>query len=138
MELELTDEIAAEDQETVYQGLLAYNLARLEDRTPRQLGVFLRDAQGTVTAGLTGMTHGNWLSIRYLWVSEPLRGQGIGSRLLEAAEAEALRRGCRYAFVDTFHFQAPVFYRRHGYREVFALREYPRTGARFYYTKELG
>lgn len=46
-------------------------------------------------------------------------------------------RGAKYAFVDTFDFQAPGFYKKLGYREVFALTEYPYTGSRTYYTKEL-
>ncbi len=33
--------------------------------------------------------------------------------------------------------QAPVFYTKLGYKEVFSLQEYPYTGARYYYTKEL-
>ena len=41
------------------------------------------------------------------------------------------------AFVDTFSFQAPAFYKKYGYREVFTLEEYPYTGKRHYYTKEL-
>ena len=75
--------------------------------------------------------------MQYLFVEESLRGQGVGSRLLSAAETEAKKRGCKYAFVDTFSFQAPEFYRKSGYREVFALTEYPYTGARYYYTKVL-
>lgn len=138
MKMETTDRIDPQDESKVYEGLLEYNLARLEDKNPRQLGIFLRDDWENPVAGLTGMTHGNWLSIRYLWVSEPLRGQGTGSRLLKAAEDEALRRGCRYAFVDTFQFQAPAFYEKYGYRQVFALMDYPLTGKRFYYTKRLG
>ena len=86
---------------------------------------------------MTGETFGNWLCIQCLFVSEQLRGQGIGSRLPEAAEKEAERRGCKYAFVDTFSFQASAFYERHGYREVFTLEDYPCTGKRHYYTKKL-
>lgn len=41
------------------------------------------------------------------------------------------------AFVDTFSFQAPAFYKKHDYREVFTLEEYPYTGQRHYYTKKL-
>lgn len=137
MDLETTDRVARADEDAVYRGLLEYNLARLEDKHPRQLGVFLRNEQGRPAAGLIGMTHGNWLSIQYLWVSEPLRKQGIGSHLLERAESAAAERGCRYAFVDTFHFQAPEFYEKHGYREAFVLTEYPVTGRRYYYTKRL-
>ena len=92
---------------------------------------------GRKLAGLTGETFGNWLCIRYLFVSESLRGQGIGGRLLETAELDAKRRGCKYAFVDTFSFQAPAFYEKHGYREVFTLEDYPYTEKRHYYTKDL-
>ena len=88
-------------------------------------------------AGLTGETFGNWLCIHYLFVAEQLRKMGIGSDLLAAAEKEAKQRGCKNAFVDTFSFQAPEFYKKHGYKEVFSLNEYPYTGKRHYYTKEL-
>ena len=47
------------------------------------------------------------------------------------------QRGCKYAFVDTFSFQAPAFYEKHGYREVFTLEDYPYTEKRHYYTKDL-
>jgi hypothetical protein len=76
-------------------------------------------------AGLTGETFGNWLCIQFLFVSKQFRVKGIRSKLLEAAEKEAMRRGCKYAFVDTFSFQALAFYKKHGYREVFSLEEYP-------------
>lgn len=75
-------------------------------------------------------THEDDRRIQYLFVSEQLRGQRIGSKLLETAEAEAKKRGCKYAFVDPFSFQAPTFYKNHGYREVFTLEEYPYTGKR--------
>ena len=55
----------------------------------------------------------------------------------DAAENEAKLRGARYVFVDTFDFQAPEFYLKHGYEQVFELSEYPKTGKRHYYKKEL-
>jgi len=77
------------------------------------------------------------LEIEYLFVKEELRGQGIGSKLLEQAENEAKNRNCQFAFVNTYQFQAPDFYKRHGYKEVFTLQDYPYTGQRFYYQKDL-
>ena len=62
------------------------------------------------------------------------RSEGKAS---EATELDAKRRGCKYAFVDTFSFQAPSFYKNHGYGEVFTLEAYPYTGKRHYYTKEI-
>ena len=55
----------------------------------------------------------------------------------EEAESEAKNRNCRFAFVNTYQFQAPDFYQKHGYKEVFALQDYPYTGQRFYYQKDL-
>ena len=97
----------------------------------------MEDADGKKIAGLIGETHGNWMMVKFLWVSESLRGQHIGSSILEQAENEARERGCKYAFLDTFDFQAPEFYKKYGYQEVFALTEYPCIGKRFYYTKVL-
>ena len=69
---------------------------------------------------------------------EDLRGKGIGSKILDQAEKEALVRNCTYSFVNTYQFQAPDFYKKHGYQEVFTLKEYPYSGKRYYFTKDLG
>lgn len=137
MEFQVTDKIKKEDEEIIYNGLLEYNLARIEDKNPKDLGIFMQDDKGNKIAGLIGNTHGNWLSIKYLWVSKELRSQSIGSRLLKQAEETAKERGCKYSFLDTFSFQAPEFYKKYGYKEVFALENYPVTGKRYYYTKTL-
>ena len=133
----ITDKIEEQDRAEIYAGLLEYNLARIEDKKPRELGVFLEDAQGKKIAGLIGETHGNWLMIKFLWVDAILRGQNIGSRLLRKAEDTARERGCKFVCLDTFSFQAPDFYKMLGYGEVFLLEHYPLTGKRHYFTKNL-
>lgn len=133
----ITDKIEEHDRAEIYAGLLEYNIERLEDKNPREVGIFLEDAQGKKTAGLIGETHGNWLMIKFLWVDALLRGQNIGRRLLNQAEDTARERGCKYVFLDTFSFQAPDFYKKLGYEEVFLLENYPLTGKRHYFTKNL-
>lgn len=137
MDFKITDKIEKEDEEIIFQGLLEYNLSRIEDKNPKDLGIFLLNENGEKTAGLIGNTHGIWLSIKYLWVSEELREKKIGSRILEQAEETARTRGCKYVFLDTFSFQAPAFYKKYGYREVFVLENYPIFGKRYYLTKIL-
>jgi len=137
MNLEVSDQINQKDEEEIFRGLLQYNLTRIEDKNPKDLGIYLQDETGKKLAGLIGDTHGKWLSIKYLWVTEELRGQNIGSQILIKAESIAKERGCKYVFLDTFSFQVPMFYRKHGYKVVFALEEYPITGKRYYLTKTL-
>jgi len=137
MNFEITDIIKEQDRETIFQGLLEYNLARIEDKNPKDLGIYFQDEIGKKLAGLIGDTHGNWLTVKYLWVSEELRRKTIGRQILKQAEETAKERGCKYVFLDTFSFQAPVFYKKYGYKEVFALEEYPVTGKRYYFTKTL-
>lgn len=137
MKIRITNDGNERDVADVFEMLKAYNLSKLEISNVVPVGVYYEDENGRKLAGLTGETFGNWLFIKYLVVDESLRGCGIGSNLLIAAEAEAKKRGCRFSFVDTFSFQAPDFYKKHGYEEVYVLKEYPITGARYYYTKGL-
>ena len=125
---EICGKISAEDEKAVFDGLLKYNMEYLEDKEPKDLGIYIRDENHQVKAGLIGLTHGNWLIIRYLWVHEDMRGQGIGARFLKSAETEAKKRRCKYVFLDTFSFQAPDFYKKYGYQERFVLEDYPVKG----------
>lgn len=79
MKLEITDKIKDEDEKMIFQGLLEYNLARIEDKNPKDLGIYLQNGTSKKLAGLIG----------------------------------------------------------NGYKEVFALEEYPVTGKRYYFTKTL-
>ena len=115
----------------------SYNRSKREAAESESLNLYIEDEHGRLLAGLVAETFGNWLEIEYLFVKEELRGQGIGSQLLQQAESEAKKRNCRFAFVNTYQFQAPAFYQKHGYQEVFTLKDYPYTGQRHYYQKEL-
>ena len=115
----------------------SYNRSKREVAESEPLNLYVEDEHGEIMAGLVAETFGNWLEIEYLFVKEDLRGQGIGSQLLQQAESEAKKRNCRFAFVNTYQFQAPAFYQKHGYKEVFILKDYPYTGQRHYYQKDL-
>ena len=115
----------------------SYNRSKREAAECEPLNLYVEDEHGQLLAGLVAETFGNWLEIEYLFVKEDLRGQGIGSQLLQQAESEAKKRNCRFAFVNTYQFQAPAFYQKYGYKEVFTMKDYPYTGQRHYYQKEL-
>ena len=115
----------------------SYNRSKREVSESEPLNLYIEDEHGEIMAGLVAETFGNWLEIEYLFVKEDLRGQGVGSQLLQRAESEAKKRNCRFAFVNTYQFQAPAFYQKQGYKGVFTLKDYPYTGQRHYYKKNL-
>ena len=115
----------------------SYNRSKREVAESEPLNLYVEDEHGEIMAGLVAETFGNWLEIEYLFVKEDLRGQGIGSQLMQQAESEAKKRNCRFAFVNTYQFKAPAFYQKQGYKEVFTLKDYPYIGQRHYYQKDL-
>ena len=95
----------------------------------RELTVQIHDDEGELAAGLSGWTWGLAAGIGMSWVREDNRGSGLGTRMLNGFEAEARNRGCTHVFVTSFTFQAPGFYERHGYREIFRWDDVPVAGA---------
>lgn len=103
------------------------------------LHVWALDRTGEPAGGLVGHTWTTWLHVTYLWVDERHRGSGLGSRLLAEAERIAHQdRGCRSARLETWDFQAPEFYKKHGYEVVCVIPDYPPGITEYTLTKRLG
>ena len=136
VEVDLGEEPAEADATAVLRGLLAFNEPYLGPSDFRRLSVMAR-VRGEVVGGLIGETGRGFLSVELFWVTAERRSQGLGTRLLAAAEAEARRRGCRSAYLDTYDFQARPFYERHGYRSFGELAGFPGGRRRFYLVKRL-
>jgi GNAT superfamily N-acetyltransferase len=103
----------------------------------RLVGGRLRNEAGEVIAAFNGHTWGGCCVIAHLWVHESQRGRGLGQALLQAAEAEALRRGCEQIFLSTHSFQSPAFYERLGYEKQAVIRGQPKGHANIIYAKGL-
>ena len=114
-----------------------YNAQHAGDDGGRTLCFVLRDPAQEIVGGVIGATYWDWFSIDLMWVREDLRGRGYGHRLLALAEEEARKRGAKHANLDTFSFQAPEFYERHGYRVFGTLDDFPAGHRRYYLTKDL-
>jgi len=78
-----------------------------------------------------------WLRLTVLWVRADLRGCGVGSRLLAAAEDEACRRGWGQMALSTHTFQARDFYAHRGYVDCGLTPDYPRGHAEVHFVKRL-
>ncbi len=106
-------------------------------RRYRGFAIALRDDAGVAVGGITGNTVWDWLQISVLWIPEALRGRGHGHGLLVAAEALGCERGCRFARLDTFEFEARPFYEAHGYRVVARTEDFPAGHTQFHLHKTL-
>jgi GNAT superfamily N-acetyltransferase len=100
------------------------------------LAIFVRSG-GMVVAGISGWTWGDCCELQSLWVEPALRGRGIATQLLEAAEAEAAARGCRQTVHFTYDFQARALYESHGYELVGRVENFPSGSDALWYRKRL-
>lgn len=136
MELEITSTPRVEDEEFVIAKTREYN-RNFAENDLKSLCVFVRDDAGEIVGGLTGRTYWQYLDIAYLWVAERHRSRGYATKIMDAAESEALRRGCRRAFLDTLSFQALGFYQKRGYAEFGRLSGFSGKHERHYLWKRL-
>ncbi len=122
----------------VVDGLAAFNAAHGSVPSEQKLAVMVLDDDQHVVGGLLGRTDHGWFYVGWLWVSDGLRGQGVGIQLMDRAEAVARQRGCHAANLTTLEFQARTFYERCGYSVFGTLEDYPRPYRRFFMKKDLG
>ena len=122
---------------TIGQGIGAYNAQQAGDDSSTPLCFVLRDAEGTIVGGVLGETHYDWLYVNLMWIRADLRDRGFGAQLLTMAEDEARKRGATHAYLDTFSFQAPGFYKKQGYREFGKLEHFPGKHTRYFLCKDL-
>ena len=105
--------------------IAAFNFDATGIRDARDFAATLPDDGGELMAGVQGWTWGATCWVERLWVRADARHRGLGSRLLTAVETEARARGCGQVGLTTHSFQAPDFYRRHGFEVVGELPDYP-------------
>jgi GNAT superfamily N-acetyltransferase len=118
-------------------GLTNFNTQQAGDDQGENLCFVLENPEGEIVGGVIGATYWDWLYINLMWVRDDLRGRGFGRQLLAMAETEARERGAKHAYLDTFSFQAPDFYKKAGYKEFGRLENFPKGHTRYFLTKAL-
>lgn len=93
-----------------------------------ELTVRAADVDGELCGGISGWTWQEAAGIAMTWVRADRRASGLGSQLLEEFEGAARARGAQRVFVRSFTFQAPGFYEKRGYHEIFRWDGVPTQG----------
>ena len=115
-----------------------HNSATINKHDGSLFSKIVRDENTDIIAGIGGWTWANACEITQLWVSENVRGNGIGEKLLEAAEVEAKSKGCLTILVRSYNFQAPHFYERYGYKAELILDGFPDGYSYYILAKRIG
>jgi GNAT superfamily N-acetyltransferase len=118
-------------------GINEYNEEQAGDDKSQHVCFVLQSPDQEAVGGVIGVLYWDWFSLQLMWMREEFRGRGYGHRLLTLAEEEARKRGAKYVHLDTFSFQAPDFYKQHGYEVFGALEDFPAGHQRYYMTKQL-
>jgi GNAT superfamily N-acetyltransferase len=138
MHIEITETPDDADYDALYRALDAFNdETSFLPEPARKLALLIRGEDGAAVGGLWAVSYYSWMFVQILYLPAHLRHGGTGSRLLAMAEAEAVRRGCRGIWLDTFSFQARPFYERHGYTVFGRIDDYPVGRQRFFLSKRL-
>lgn len=111
-------------------------MAHVGDSGFQRICYALKAPDDSIVGGVLGEVYWGWLFVDLLWVREDLRGQGYGHRLLTLVEDAGRERGAKNAYLDTFSFQAPEFYKRHGYTVFGELEDFPPGHRRYFMRKQ--
>ena len=110
-------QINEKDAAAIIEGLGEFNTPFLGHKKTIPLAICLKDENQKVVGGVIAwMRPGiKLLWIDMIWVSEHLRNQDYGTKLILAAEAEGIKHGCVHSQLETLPFQALEFYEKLGY-----------------------
>lgn len=135
-DLYLTDASELSSRIAIGDALLAFNASFLGAPEIHPLCVLIRSGENSsIVGGLWGRTSFKWFFIELLFVPEALRSQGVGTQLIQRAEAEAQQRGCIGTWLDTFSGAAQSFYEKRGYGVFGRIDDYPPGNSRYFMVK---
>jgi GNAT superfamily N-acetyltransferase len=121
----------------VSDNVINVNFAKTGSSAWHPANFFLKNLRGECLGGVLGYVWGGWLHVNFLWITEHLRGQGLGTRLMNEVEAFSRERGAFAATLETFTMQAPDFYAKRGYTICGRLDDYPPGQAKLILSKRL-
>lgn len=140
MNIQIISKNSDEESKYVRFKLIEFNANQLPDNIKdnyEEINLNVKDPEGNIIAGILSVFCWTWLEVDILWVDENYRGQGYGSRLLIEVEKIAKDKGCTFIKLNTFSFQAPDFYKKHGYKVIAVIDNAPKGHKHYYLIKEL-
>jgi GNAT superfamily N-acetyltransferase len=133
-----SDDVPPEVSRAIEGGVVEFNVSQGPMGDAAQVFACARSDDGALLGGAMGRRWGKYCELIYLWVKPEQRKQGLGSKLLKAFEQQSIDHGCQVFILDTFSFQAPNFYVRHGYHVLHEMSGFPNGNTKLTMRKVLG
>ena len=129
------------DKAFLVDKLVDYNLSQVpatQEENFIDLSRKVLSEDGKILAGIiVRMYCWRCIYIDTFWIDESMRGEGLGTLLLEEVERVAKENGSHLIHLDTFDFQAKDFYLAHGYSVFGELEDCPKGHTRYFMSKGL-
>lgn len=125
------------DKDAVAEGLVVDYKRLMGQSRDKEFSVFLKNDSGEILGGIQAQFDSESVYLETLWVDQKLRKQGYGTKLINAAEQEAVKHGCVFSTLDTWDFQAEDFYLKNGYKPMGEIKKYWREHSRIFLRKVL-
>ncbi|AJG76623.1 GNAT family N-acetyltransferase [Bacillus cereus] len=113
-----------EDSDYIREKVIEYNQKHISDEEKKpseKISFIVKNEDEEIVGGITAITFWHHVHVDFLWVSEEYRHEGYGTKLIKLI----------------FSFQAPAFYKKHGYKVIGVSEDHPKGHNRYYLEKRL-
>ncbi len=128
--------IASSEEESAFirQSLQEYNARYMQDLSDYHFHIA---DNGQIIAGIVAERVFDTLEVDFLFVDSQYRGKGYGRMLLTHVERLARQQRLKRVLLNTYSFQAPEFYRKMGYTQLFCISPAFASYDQIYFEKHL-
>jgi len=128
------------EQQTNYidEQLEAYDNNYMKVRPEGEINIGITHDGKLIAGAMASMTAFKILYVSTVYVEESFRGQGIGRKLMDEVERQALQFGATMIRLDTFNWQGYEFYKKIGYQEVGNYKNEAENFSEHFFLKRLG
>ncbi|HCX3367513.1 GNAT family N-acetyltransferase [Fluoribacter dumoffii] len=125
-----------DDVQILTNGIKAYAKQEKGFESLDFFACFIRDADNSIVGGCSGGTLYGGLHVDNLWVSESIRHQGWGTKLMQKALKYGNEKDCAFATVNTMDWEAIEFYKKLGFKLEFERHGFQKNSIFYFLRKE--
>ena len=126
-----------EDTQLLCDGISEHAKSKKGHKPISFFAFFIRDENGKMVGGCNGDICYGCFFVGQLWVTEALRHQGYGTKLMTLAEDHARLNHCPFMAVNTFDWEGLAFYKKLGFHVEFERHGFDKDSVFYFLRKNL-